>query len=159
MTDWVEGCKKIASVPHTTSHHVIHPIEAVVNGDRALCFSTADMTVRATVENVEVEMTSFVRFTNRVVRTACPKGKEWRILTFQPIYVSDNISKTGISSATNDLSMKVDDGARQSYKHLEWILSRRGLKVGRDLPGVDMPETAKKVIADAYSWLWESSQE
>lgn len=160
MVDWVEGCKKIAAAPHTASHHVIHPIEAVINGDRALCFSTADMTVRATIEGVEVDITSFVRFVNRVVRTTVPGNrKEWRILTFQPTYVSDNISKTGLGSGSKELTVQVDDKARPTYKHLEWVLSRRGVQVGRDLPGVDVPESAEQVVKAAEAWLRESDQE
>lgn len=160
MVEWVEGCKKIAATPNTTSHHVIHPIEALINGDRALCVSTADLTVRAIIEGVEVDITSFVRFINRVVRTVVPGGhKEWRILTFQPTYVSDDINMTGIGADSKKLIVEVDEEARPTYKYIEWVLSQRGLQVGRDLPGVDIPETAEKVVKDAEAWLRESTEE
>lgn len=173
IVDWVEGCKRIAAVPHTSSHHVIHPIEAIINGDRAICYSTADMTVRATIDDVEVDMSSFVRFTNRLVRTVVESAgdsrKEWRIVSFQTTYVSDNIQKTG-SGATvagggggeggkQQLGVRVEDGARSSYKYLEWVLRQRGIQVTRDLPGTDIPESAAKVVEEAEAWLWESDKE
>lgn len=53
------------------------------------------------------------------------------------------------------IDIQLDPGARESYKYMHWVLTRRAYKISSDMPGTDRPETIEALKAQEERWLIE----
>jgi hypothetical protein len=141
----------------TLSTHTIQPAEVEINGNKAIAASTGSVSVRATVDGVEYEMVSLVRFHSRLV--LCPDDSQqwtWKLVSLEAVYDRDYVIPTthsGVTQSNPPIEIAVD--ARESYKYLEWLLGNRGFFIARDLPGLDDESSVRKVMDEAQEWLWK----
>lgn len=146
----------------TLSTHTIQPAEVEINGHKAIAASTGSVSVRATVEGIEYEMVSLVRFHSRLIYHC--QGPDdgshegtWKLVSLEAVYDRDYVIPTthaGVTTQPSPPPIQVAPGARESYKYLEWILENRGFAIARDLPGLDDEGSVRRVMDEAQEWLW-----
>lgn len=128
--------------------HTIHPVRSEVEGDRAIVESTGQILLRPTVEGVDCDLTATTRFFSRFER----RGSEWRMLTFDAIYLKDRIDPL-VPAATVPFDAELLAAGRASYRWLTYTNVRRGMTVPDDLPGGDRPDLLEGFYSDADTWL------
>lgn len=128
--------------------HTINPVRLQVDGDRATVESQGQILIRPRIDGVECDVTSWCRFFSRLER----RSGEWRLVTFDSIYVKDRIDPVdpGIAIA---LDAGILGAARSSYRHLMYLNLQSGYTVPDDLPGVDRPDLLDAFYASAKAWL------
>ena len=149
---FVAGSKHMAE-SGTYSAHTFQPVEIHFDGSgtKALALSTGSVTIRLTVEGVEYDMVSWVRFISRVQKF---DEAGWRLVTLEAIYDRDSVAPTKPGVGSGQPPPVIDTtGYRASYKYLTWALTLRGYKIAQDLPGTDDEKTMKKCLDESYNWL------
>lgn len=131
-----------------TGVHAINPVRLRVNGDRALVESQGQILIRPRIDGVECDVTSWCRFFSRVER----REGEWRLSTFDSIYVKDRIDPVAPDAVLLLESAILAEG-RRSYRHLTYLNLKSGYQVPDDLPGDDRPELVEALYAEAERWL------
>lgn len=137
----------------TISSHTIQPAEVEISGNKALAASTGSVQVRATVDGLEYEMVSLVRFHSRLSYCEIDSQWTWRLLTLEAVYDRDYAIPINSGPGQSTIPIEIAPGARESYKFLEWMLGKRGFAIARDLPGLDDKGSVQKVIDEAQEWL------
>ena len=155
INGFVAGSQRMVA-SGTISSHTIQPAEIEINGDKALAASTGSVAVRAVVDGVEYEMVSLVRFYSRLSFCKTDSESAWKLLTLEAVYDRDYVIPLDVSAKHSTPAIEVPPGARESYKYLDWMLSKRGFAIARDLPGLDDMESVQKVMDEAQVWLRES---
>jgi len=147
--DFAEGSKLMAERGRH-SKHPIWPVYALVNGDRALVESRAQIQNRSEIDGVAVDTIQYVRFFSRVRRT--PAG--WRLASFEGIYEKGTIAPVNPADAVPiDWAEVASATPRSSYQLHAWAITRRGYSVGDDLLGDDRPQQLREFHAAAHRWL------
>ena len=148
---FVNGSIKMAS-SGTASAHTIQPVEVKLNKNKALVISTGSVNIRSTLDELECDVVSWVRFVSQLARVDGPSGLEWKFLTLECIYDRDSVVPTR-PLKDHSLVIQTHPEARASYKYLEWVLARRGYTIGKDLPGTDDEPGVKRLIERNEQWL------
>ncbi len=127
--------------------HRLGPIIVRVAGDRAVASLTAIIDIPAQLSGIKVQLSSHARFLYRTER----RDQEWRILSFDAIYIRDefSIAVPGIQVPVRESMVA---GFRDSYRMLSYLLSTQGCEVNSDLPGEDRPESAAALYQELYQW-------
>ncbi len=128
--------------------HVITPVRAAVNGDRAVVESRGEIHIRPRLHDVQCDVVSWGRFYSRAER----RGGVWRLLTFDSIYGKDRVDPVD-PAAKLELDAAILASARDSYRHLSYLNLHAGYPVPDDLPGDDRPDLTGAFITDAQQWL------
>lgn len=147
--EFAEGSKTMAERGRH-SKHPIWPVYALVNGDRALVESRAEIQNRSEIDGVPVDMTQYVRFVSRVCRT--PAG--WRLGSFEGIYEKGTIAAVNPADVVPvDWAEVTGTTPRTSYQLWAWAMTKRGYSVAHDLLGDDRPEQVREFHAAEKRWL------
>ena len=128
--------------------HTLTPVKATVHGDRATVESRGQILIRPRVDGVEVDVTSWCRFFSRIER----RNGEWRLVTFDSIYVKDRMDPV-LPGESLQLDPSILGSARRSYRYLTYLNRKGGYPVSDELPGDDRPELVAQFYADAESWM------
>lgn len=148
---FVEASKRTYRPSERAGTHTISPARSIVDGDRALVESTGQILLRPTVDGVDCDLTATTRFFSRFER----RSGEWRMLTFDAIYLKDRIDPLE-PGATVPVDEALVATGRASYRWLTYTNVRRGMTVPDDLPGGDRPDLVNAFIAEAEAWLREA---
>lgn len=136
----------------TASAHTIQPVDIHINGNKSLSISTGSVSIRVTLDEVEYDMVSWVIFVSRLSQVEESGGLEWRLMTLEAIYDRDSIVTTKPTNGPMAV-IEPSPAARASYKYLDWVLSRRGYSISKDLPGTDVKESMESLMDKSYMWL------
>ncbi|KAH7215513.1 hypothetical protein DER44DRAFT_654886 [Fusarium oxysporum] len=130
----------------TGAMHTICPVDIHLNGTKALSESTGSISIRFQHSGIEYDCVSFTRFISCLELV----HNEWKLLSLQAIYDRDTIVPV-VPRELQDVSFVQD--ARQSYKCIDWVLSRKGFKIKQDLPGTDKPAMSERLMKERLDWL------
>ena len=144
--DFVEGSIDMAERGMKAKHRLGPPLVRLA-GNRAVASFMAIIDIPATVQGVEVQLSSHARFLYRVEK----RDDRWRICFFDSIYVRDEIVPQ-IPGERVMISPDDVSGYRKSYRMLCFLLSQTGYVPNQDLAGDDMPDTVATKLAEVYDW-------
>ncbi|KAK4501919.1 hypothetical protein PRZ48_007729 [Zasmidium cellare] len=139
----------------TTSSHNIQPAEVQISNDKAFVVSTGNINIRVDFDGIEYELISAMRLLSRLERTTTPDGsREWFIVRVEIIYDRDYIIPTSPMSGQQP-TIQLPEGARPSYKFLDYVLSRQGFSINKSLAGTDEAgrEAAAELMTESEQWL------
>lgn len=139
-------------VDRVSSTHSIQPVNIEINGDKALAFSYGHITLRFSENDKEYDMVSWGWWIHRTVKLQGASGRNWTLVAMRFMYDRDSITPTCPTPGPT-LEIHPDDGARKSYKYLDWVLTRRGYSISRELAGTDDPSSIEKLRAQEHQWL------
>jgi SnoaL-like domain len=147
---FIEASTKMASASKTiTKHRIDHPRISISN-DKALAETDVTILSRASVGPLEVDLTCYASFFDKLVRTA---DGHWLIQSRTAIYEKDRLDSVGPSL----LFWIVNRLANYSkypkeLRHLAYGLERNGERLA---PGLVMRASAeeKRLKSEALHWL------
>lgn len=132
------------------SKHPITPIYVRIVGDRALVESRAQIQNRSQLDGVLVDMTQYVRFFSRALRTV----DGWRLGSFEGIYEKGTIAPVNPDDHLPfDWAEVEASTTRTSYQLWAWSMSRRGYTILDDRIGDDRPDEVRAFYASEEQWL------
>jgi hypothetical protein len=145
-SEFVDGSIDMAR-RNVLARHRLGPVLVRLAGDRAVASLSAIIDIPAKLFGVEVQLSSHARFLYRAERRA----ETWRIISFDAIYVRDEIT-TPIPGLA--LPIKPEDLAafRPTYRMLSYLLKAQGYEVNCNLPGEDRPETVAALAREVHDW-------
>jgi hypothetical protein len=155
-TTWMEGTSeefieasiRSASNPNAPlAQHALGGTIVKVNGDRALAETRMTLLLRAQVDGVEVDITAWGRFIDRLV---CAQG-EWRIVQRDPIHEKDRLDPVDPQA-----SLKLDSSRLatlpRAYRHIAYVQSQGGARITPDL--IEHNSPAQQALYEACTtWL------
>ena len=100
--DFVERCRQ--NHGRARSKHLLWPARVHVNGSRAISEVNVTILVRQAIEGVEVDLTSYGRFLDRLER----RDGRWRIAERTTIYEQDRLDPVLPSQAFDALMQSAD---------------------------------------------------
>ena len=103
--DFVERCRQ--NHGRTKSKHLLWPARVTMNGSRALSECNVAILVRQTIDGIEVDLTSYARFVDRIEQ----RDGRWRIAERATIYEQDRLDPV-LPSPAFDALMQGADTAR-----------------------------------------------
>lgn len=139
----------------TTSSHNIQPADVQINNDKAFVVSTGSINIRVEFDGVEYELISSMRLLTRLERVPVSETlREWLIIRVEIIYDRDYIIPTSPITGQQP-AIQTAKGARPSYKFLDYVLSRQGFSINKNLAGTDEAgrEAAASLLAESEHWL------
>lgn len=144
---FVERSKVMAARNLPVSHR-LGPIQATVNGNRAIAHFAAIIDAPLFLDGVEMMLASHTRLLLRAEK----RQDRWRLSGFDAIYLRDEIAPA-ILGQTVVVDPAALDGFRPSYRFLAYCLSAGGFPVRDDLPGTDRPALVAALTDEIYGWL------
>lgn len=148
--DFVAASRKIAETG-TRSLHQMAPTLVTVNGAKAITDTGCEIHVMTVLDGTEMIVSSQARLLSRAVRT----DSGWRMASFRTLYVWDTLAAVRPSAAP-DLDADELAALRPSYRHLAYVMKRRGHTFPDDLPGVDKPDGERLLRDKEVVWLNET---
>jgi hypothetical protein len=127
--------------------HRLGPVLVRLAAERAVASLSGIVDIPITLEGVEAQLSSHVRFLYRAERRAA----RWRIFGFDAIYLRDELTPSILGQSLPVTPADVS-GFRRSYRMLSYVLTRQGYRVNPDLAGEDRPESAAALMAELYRW-------
>jgi hypothetical protein len=118
-----------------------------VIGQRAIAISRMEITQRAMVDGVLVDVNCRGRFWDALQK----HGGKWELMLRQPIYEMDRMA-TVDPAATLKLDPELLASYPGGYRHLAYLQTRLGLNVKDNLPGTRGPEI-EALMARGARWL------
>jgi hypothetical protein len=127
--------------------HVLAGTSVDVAGDRAIAQTKMAILQRASVHDVECDVTCRGRFYDFVER----RGGRWGIVLRQPIYEQDRLDPVDPAAR---VVLDDDKLARwpRGYRHLAYLQTEAGFAVKPDMPGLVGPEV-EALYASGRRWL------
>lgn len=145
--DFVAACRNGMNQTRYTVQHAFGASLITSNGDRALAQTRLTLLLRGQLHEQEVDVTSYGRAYDRLVRT--PSG--WKIQLRNNIY-----EKSRIDPVMPGAVLPIDEDRLrmfpEAYRHLAYFQSANGAKVPLDLPRPGSPEL-EKLIEVGEAWL------
>lgn len=138
----------------TTSSHNIQPADVQINNYKAFVVSPGSINIRVEFDGVEYELVSSMRLLTRLERVSVSDAlREWFIVRVEIIYDRDYIIPT--SPIVQQPRIETAKDARPSYKFLDYVLSRQGFSINKNLAGTDETgrEAAASLVAESEHWL------
>jgi len=129
------------------SSHFVGGSRISVREDKATCESRMSLMIRAKLDGEEVDVTSWARFYDRVVRF---EGR-WCILERRLVYEKDRIDPVR-PGAVVTLDPEILARFPEGYRHVAYVQSKGGAKVLEDLISFRTP-AHEKLYADGKAWL------
>jgi hypothetical protein len=147
--DFVDASIKMSQHAGPLAQHFIGASAVNIRGDRATSETRFILLVRGNAEQVEVDITCFGRFFDRLVRHA---GR-WVIDGRLPVYEKDSMQ------AVAPGQVPALDTARLAsfpvgYRHLAYVQSSGGAQITTGLPAHNSPEQ-RAMYEQAQAWLAE----
>ncbi|KAL4882303.1 hypothetical protein BJY04DRAFT_187656 [Aspergillus karnatakaensis] len=145
LADWGENPL------HSITAGMVH-----IHDNRAVIVSPCIITLRFMENGKEYDFTSHVRLVHQCQKVeflpSPASGSAWKVLSLRTIYIQDAVAA---SSPVREEDLVVDTGSRRpSYKHLCWLLERRGFEIRDDLPGVDRLDLMEREMEVLFAWLF-----
>lgn len=145
--DFVTQSEAMAERGQASTHRMSPPV-VTVHGDRAVIEAAAAIEVRAEIDSIQADLTSYTRLIYRAER----RTGTWRIRSLDPIYERDVLA-----AALPGAPLRIDPaeltGLRAPYRLLAWHLRRLGYDIPGDLYGDDQPDAVKDLYDAAFSWM------
>ena len=119
--DFVERCRQ--NHGRTRSKHLLWPARVTMNGGRALSECNVAILVRQIIDGIEVDLTSYARFVDRIER----RDDRWRIAERATIYEQDRLDPV-LPSPAFDALMQGADTARfpPPYRYMGYRVEAAG---------------------------------
>lgn len=135
-------------------HSSFDPVHILVNGNRAISDGFCLITSLIAIDGIDYELASYVRLASRLEKTFAG----WRICTLEAMYVRDRlITAFAGAAAQHQLSLPVEIMAYpKSYRHLAFVMLRRGLKPRNGLPHEGDSRSVRSVLEKNSDWLGEA---
>lgn len=127
--------------------HALGGASIEIRGRRAVAQSRMDITQRALVDGVLVDVICRGRFWDALEK----QGETWGIVLRQPIYEMDRMAPVD-PAAKLTLDAQLLAEFPEGYRHLAYLQTRIGLQVKKNLPGTRGPEV-EKLLARGVRWL------
>jgi hypothetical protein len=144
--DFVRGSIDMAA-RNLLAKHRLGPVVVRVAGTRAVASMSAIIDIPTTLSGVEVQLSSHARFVYRAEQ----RNDRWRIISFDAIYIRDELT-AAIPGTQVPVTARDVEPFRPTYRMLSYVLSKQGYAVNADLPGDDRPAEAKRFVSDLYQW-------
>lgn len=146
--EFIEASIRSASNPHAPlAQHALGGTTVRVNGDRALSETRMTLLLRAQVDGVEVDITAWGRFVDRLV---CARG-EWRIVQRDPIHEKDRFDPVDPQAILKLDSSRLATLPR-AYRHIAYVQSQGGARITPDL--IEHNSAEQQALYDACNdWL------
>jgi hypothetical protein len=147
---FISASANMASAGEAQTKHWIGVPRVSVRGEKALAETDIAIMIRSKVGPLEVDVTSYARFFDRLVRD---NSLDWKILSRVTIYEKDRIDPV----CPSVLFWLFSGLARyhkypRELKHLAYGLERKGLKLAPDIITSGSPEE-RKLKSEALVWL------
>lgn len=128
--------------------HRLGPVRVQLKGDRALASLVGAIDIPATVDGIELQLSSLARFLYRAER----REGRWRLKSFDAIYLRDELHPAVPGQAVPVTAAQVA-GYRSAYRMLSFVLANQGYAVNAELPGEDRPDLATALYRELYDWV------
>lgn len=151
---FIAASTDMASSGEGQTKHWIGVPRVSIRGEKALAETDIAIMIRSSVGPLEVDVTSYARFFDRLVRD---NSLNWKILSRVAIYEKDRIDPVGPSVLFwlfNRLASYHKHP--RELKHLAYGLVRKGVKLAPDIITSGSPEE-RKLKSDALAWLGGNS--
>ncbi|MFF7636100.1 nuclear transport factor 2 family protein [Kitasatospora sp. NPDC008050] len=145
--DFVTASERMVESGDRAAHRLGPPV-VDIHGARAVVELPAAIELRAELDGVEVDLTSYARL---VYRAARHEGR-WLIESFDPVYERDTLVPSH-PGARLELDPAELTGLRPAYRLLGHLLGRRGYRIADDLYGDDRPEPVAAFYRETFAWL------
>lgn len=145
-TEFIAGCRK-AFDAGMVGMHLLGGSTIEVRGLRAVAFTKVQITQRAPLDGVMVDVICDGRFADALEKREGSWGMVWR----QPIYEIDRLIALD-PAATLHLDPELLQSFPQGYRHLGYLQTQLGFDVSRVLPGTRGPEV-DALYAKLDCWL------
>ena len=100
--EFVEHCKQ--NHGRAKSKHLLWPARISLNGSRALSECNVAILVRQSIQGIDVDLTSYARFVDRLER----RERRWKIVERTTIYEQDRLDPVQPSAAFDALMQSAD---------------------------------------------------
>lgn len=146
--DFIEASIRSATNPQAPlAQHALGGTTVRVSGDRALAETRMTILLRTEVNAVEVDITAWGRFVDRLV---CAQG-EWRLVQRDPIHEKDRLDPVDPQA-----NLKLDPtrlaAQPRAYRHIAYVQSLGGARITPDL--IEHNSPAQQALYDACNhWL------
>jgi len=147
--EFVDASSKMKSyAPHKLNNTLVW-----INGNKAISLTMATIQVRSELDGYPVELQSDVKL---LYRTQKIDGI-WYVVSMDGIYEKDSLVPVYPNS---NITVPVEEISkfRSSYANLSYVFSKQGYDIDANLPGIDKPETVKKIYEEAEVWFNYSLQ-
>lgn len=155
-TTWMEGTaeefieasiRSAANPSAPLAQHALGGTTVQVNGERALAETRMTLLLRAAVDHVEVDITAWGRFVDRLRLTA----HGWRIERRDPIHEKDRLDPVD-PAARLVLDPDRLNALPRAYRHIAYVQSAGGARITPDLIEHNSAEQAA-LYEDNARWL------
>jgi hypothetical protein len=145
--DFVERCRQ--NHGRTRSKHLLWPARVQVNGARALSECNVAILVRQAMGGIDVDLTSYARFVDRLER----RDGRWRIAERVTVYEQDRLDPVTPSPAF-DVLMQTVDSARfpAAYRYMGFRVEAAGRALAEPVHYDGRAETEALKMQNAQ-WL------
>ncbi len=129
--------------------HLFWPSRVKVNGDRATAETNCAILVRQTIDGVEVDLTSFARFLDRLER----RGGEWRMVERVTLYEQDRLDP--VEPSAKFAAMMASGNAAKfpaAYRYMGYRVEAAGRALAEPVHYDGRPET-EALKARYAAWL------
>ena len=144
--DFVKGSIDMAR-RKVLARHRLSPIRVVLSGRRAVATMSAIIEIPARPQGIEMNLSSYTRFVYRAER----REDEWRVISFDAIYVRDELTPA-IPGRSISIDPRELQSFRPTYRLLSYVLSKEGYAIDADLAGDDRPESVHALMHEVFSW-------
>lgn len=154
VTTWFDGAANDfvdasirSSSAATLTQHFIGPSTIEVHGARAIAETRLILMGRTALEGVDIDVTCYGRFFDRLVRTS----EGWRILSRMPIYEKDTLTTVdpGLTVKLDATRLKTFPAA---FRHLAYVQAAGGAAITSRIPPHNSA-AQRALYADAQGWL------
>ena len=147
---FIDASTNMASTGKAQTKHWFGLPRISVCDDRALAETDIAIMIRSSVGPLEVDITSYARFFDRLQRD--PAGN-WKILSRVAIYEKDRMDPVGSSALFWLINRFADYGKYpKELRHLAFGLERKGSKLASDI--VTSASASEEMLkSDALVWL------
>ena len=133
-----------------TGTHKIYNTLVWLNGNKAFALTMATVEIRESLDGTLVTILSDTKLVYRLQKI----NGNWYITAFESIYEKDSIVPV-YPDKNLDIDASKFSGYRSSYAAMCYINDFKGLKINKELPGVDKPELIASLYEAAEKWLKE----
>ena len=144
-----EGFVDASSKMNIYAPHKIYNTSIWLNGDKAVAIMCTTIQMVQKFKGVPIELACDSKLIFRVVR----ENGQWYIWRFESIYEKDKL-QTRLPNNQVHIDPKDLEKYPQSYACMCYLNEVEfGIKTNYNLPGMDRPETVKKLYEELNAWL------
>jgi hypothetical protein len=150
---FVAFSREFAQRANIRAQHFVGASDVEVHGDRALGQTRVMILLRGMLHGVEVDVTVFARFYDRLIRLA----DGWRILERRPIYERDRID-TVVPGMQLVLDRNELERYPEGYRHMAYLNNAAGIaRTSRNLTCSGDRAELQTLLDAGHAWLREAN--